>query len=138
MSNYTHWLHALTTDRARGDRIGGIIGPSADDDQMYTRGIPCYPAGTTFTAVADGPITRWQPSAAPTAWAVSLAIKGAIAPYIEQFRDGEYPAPLLAAGMTAAEIDAARATFSLQIGTRADCEGGLRDFVESTGRVMAP
>lgn len=139
MSAHTFWMTAVATDIAKGDRIGGIIGPSSGDNQMFTRSaIPCYPLGTTFTQEQDGPITRCTPSQPAVAWAVSLAVRSAIAPYIEQFRDGLYPAPLLAAGMTEQEIDEHRAAIAVQIGPRATIEGNGLAFIVSLGYEIIP
>jgi hypothetical protein len=137
--SHNYWMTAVTADQAKGNRIGGIVGACSDDDKMFTLcSIPCYSQGTTFTATQDGPLTVYVPSAAPVAWAVTLAVRDAVAPYIAEFRDGGYPAPLLAAGMSNDEIDDHRAALTLEVGDRATYEGRARTFLTSLGYVLAP
>jgi len=134
----TKWMNAITTDRGIANRVAGIIGESSGDGSMFDYGTPCYPAGTTCSPMQDGPFTRMVPSQPAVAWAVSLAVRDAVAPFIEQFRDGGHPAPLLAAGMTDEEIDAAHAVIVLEIGARATYEGNGLFFIASQGYEIIP
>lgn len=137
MTTFVYGFNVVAYDKPTGNRLAAIVGTDVGDAHTFDNaGKPCYPAGTTFTTSTVGPNTIRTPSAAPVAWAVYVPAEQAAYDTASTYQAGGYPAALIAAGMTNAQIDAVRSVVKVQAGSRSAIEGTLAEFVSSLGLVM--
>lgn len=135
--SYDYWLNVITTNKAAGDQLASAVGNDVGDGRTFdVAAVACYAPGTTFASVQDGPLVRKVASTAPIAWAVAVAVRKAAYDVAAEFATGGYPATLLAAGFTPAQLDALRAVVRVQAGSRELFEGRLAEFVASNGYLI--
>lgn len=106
MTNLTQWVNVLTTDRALGDAMAGLIGADADvgDAQTFTKGRR---------------LRALHGSADVVAWGASMAASPATVARIAEF-NGPGPWPMLnALGASDALIAQAKGAIRVEAGPRA-------------------
>lgn len=139
MTEFNKYLLVLTTNKAVGNALAGIVGTDTGDAQTFdVSGIPCYPPGTTFTTEQRGPVSVPVASQEPAAWAVGVAVRRPAYDVAAAFAAGGYPQALLDAGLTTEQIDTYRSIVTVQAGDRSALEGALAQFVTSNGYELIP
>lgn len=142
MSAYIYACNAvcLESGLAIGNALAAAIDPDTGGNQTFTKGLKCYPAGTTFTGV--GPLrTASNPVAARASFPL-LTAEG-YAKVLEFSGPGPYTA-LNAIGVTDEMIAMAKAippgesapAIRLEVGPRAEIEPRGIAYVQSLGYVV--
>lgn len=135
-TTYSKWMNVVTYSKSTGNLLAAAIGEDTGDAHTFDYAVPVYPQGTTFSANPN-PILGKIPSKAPVAWAIQGPIKQAAYDQAATYISGGYPSKLVAAGLTNAQIDAARAVVKVQVGDRDTMQNTLNTFIASLGLVPA-
>ena len=124
MTDYPYAVTVITTDKAIGNMLASCIDPDVGGGETFDKGAKLRPIGSGDTV--------------PTAWAAFSLLKATGYAIVSEFRDGGYPQSLLDKGITAEQIDAARAVITLEVGDRATLEGNGLAFIASLGLEILP
>lgn len=137
---YAANVACLESCLAIGNALAAAIDPDTGGNQTFTKGLKCYPAGTTFTGV--GPLrTASNPVAARASFPLLTA--DGYAKVAEFAGPGPYTA-LNAIGVTDEMIALAKAippgesvpAIRLEVGPRAEIEPRGIAYVQSLGYVV--
>lgn len=134
MSEYIYACNAVCLES--GLAIGNALAAAIDQDtgwnQTFTKGLKCYPAGTTFSGI--GPLrTASNPVAARASFPLLKATGYAL---VSEF-NGAGPYPLLnGLGFSDQVIAAAKDVITLEVGPRETIEPHGIEFVQSLGYVV--
>lgn len=134
MTEYTHACIAAckVTHLALGNALAAAIDPDVGGSETFTKGMPCYPAGTTFSGV--GPAR--EASQAETARATFPLLMARGYALVSEF-NGPGPWPELnALGFVDEQILLAKDGIDLIAGERAEIEAIGVSFLVSLGYVI--
>ena len=135
MSDYVYWITAIADNQNIGNSVASLVAAEPGDHNAFDRGVPLYPAGTTFTQPSN-PLLPPVPSNPPCAWYVGVPAKQAAYDVAAEFAsDGPYPL-LNTRGMSDAQVAVAKAHVKVQVGPRGTTEPQWRSFIESLGYVI--
>jgi hypothetical protein len=123
-SEWLYRMNVVTTDLQLGNALAGAMGFGTEDHLTFTKGAKLRPIGSEDTE--------------PSAWFASVPLKATGYAIVSEFRDGGYPQALLDKGITAEQIDAARAVITLEVGDRATLEGNGLAFIAANGLEILP
>ena len=121
----TEWIYycnALTTNKALGDAMGVALDPDPGATEAFTTKL--RPIGSDDTE--------------PSAWFAPVPLKQSGHDIVAEFAAGGYPQVFVDAGYTAAQIDLARASITLEYGPRATIEGNGLAFIAAQGYEIVP
>ena len=116
MSDYPYCCLAIAKDKDKANQLAAIIDPDVGGAQTFDK-------GRALRRLSDG-----EPG-----WAADPLLKQTGFEIIAEFATGGYPQVLLNAGLTHAQLDGYRDALILRVGTRANLEGRLLEFVAESG-----
>ena len=134
MTAYIYSCNAvcLESGLAIGNALAAAIDPDTGGAETFTKGLRCYPGGTTFSGV--GPIRTASNPVASRASFTLLTERG-YSMVCEFNGAGLYPL-LNSLGFTDAQIGMAKAVITLEVGPRETIEGRGVEFVQSLGYLV--
>lgn len=134
MTDYIYAANVVCLESALaiGNALAAAIDPDTGGSETFTKGLKCYPAGTTFSGV--GPTrTASNPPAARASFPLLKATGYAM---VAEFNgDGPYP-QLNALGFSDQVIAAAKDVITLEVGPRETIEPHGIEFIQSLGYVV--
>lgn len=134
MSEYIYACNAvcLESGLAIGNALAAAIDPDTGGNHTFTKGLKCYPAGTTFNGI--GPLrTASNPVAARASFPLLKSTGYAM---VAEFNgDGPYPM-LNGIGFSDQVIASAKDVITLEVGPRETIEPHGIEFVQSLGYVV--
>lgn len=134
MTAYIYACNAVCNESgiAIGNALAAAIDPDTGGNQTFTKGLKCYPAGTTFSGV--GPLrTASNPPAARASFPLLTARGYAL---VSEFNTaGPWP-NLNVLGFTDEQVAAAKGVITLEVGPRNEIEDNGVSFVKSLGYVV--
>ena len=114
MTEYLYAASMITTDLATGNALGAIIDSDVGGGETFTQ--------STLANIGGSEVV---------AWSACARLKQAAYDAINEFVSGGYPLALTAAGMTTAQIDAARSVITIETGEANATEAGYGAFLAS-------
>jgi hypothetical protein len=134
MTEYVYACNAVCVEAglAIGNALAAAIDPDTGGAETFTKGLRCYPAGTTFTGTIPNRAAS-NPVAARASFPLLKATGFAL---VSEF-NGSAPWPQLnAIGFNDAQIAAAKTVITLECGPRATIEPHGVEFVQSLGYLV--
>lgn len=134
MTEYIYAANVVCLESALaiGNALAAAIDPDTGGNETFTKGVKCYPAGTTFTGIGPARVA----SASPAARASFPLLTERGYSMVTEF-SGPGPYPLLnGLGFTNGQIASAKAVITLEVGQRETIEGRGVEFVQSLGYLV--
>ena len=134
MTEYIYAANVVCLESALaiGNALAAAIDPDTGGNETFTKGVKCYPAGTTFTGIGPARVAS-KPVAARASFPLLTANGYAM---VTEFAGVGPYTRLNALGFTDQQIAMAKAVITLEVGPRETIEGRGVEFVQSLGYLV--